>query len=219
MNSILINMSHPELRQKWKLIKSVRCLTLKRIGDELTLINWSLIWVLILKNNINHSHYLPDKHSGCVSISTSISECTYVGSIIHINVSASKSVLVDVTIGGVHMHGLVWFLCLMTYQPSWFIKYQSHRCRRTAVVLFNPWLGNKWIHTFPKGNSRKVNVITWLEFELVYLEVGAKLFDLYATRTPSYMHGCIYPIICQLLHCTKGINYHGIMMAPDQSKV
>ena len=29
-----------------------------------------------------------------------------------------------------------WFLCLLAYQPSWDIKYQIHRCRNTAVILF-----------------------------------------------------------------------------------
>ena len=32
-----------------------------------------------------------------------------------------------------------WFgLCLMVYQPSWVIQYQSHPCRRTAMILFKP---------------------------------------------------------------------------------
>ena len=35
---------------------------------------------------------------------------------------------------------LVWFLCLMAYQPSWLIEYQIHPCRRTDVVLFKPLL-------------------------------------------------------------------------------
>ena len=35
----------------------------------------------------------------------------------------------------------VWFLCLIIYQPSWVIKCQSHSCRKTAAVLFNPLLG------------------------------------------------------------------------------
>ena len=30
----------------------------------------------------------------------------------------------------------LWFLCLMSYQPSWVIKCQSGLCRRIAVVLF-----------------------------------------------------------------------------------
>ena len=32
------------------------------------------------------------------------------------------------------------FLCLMAYQPLWVIKYQSHPCKITAVILFNPEL-------------------------------------------------------------------------------
>ena len=33
---------------------------------------------------------------------------------------------------------LVWFHCLMAYQPSWFIKCQNYSHRRITVVLFNP---------------------------------------------------------------------------------
>ena len=45
----------------------------------------------------------------------------------------------------------------------------SYSCR-IVVVLSNPqlWKG----HTFPKGISPKVNVIAWLEFELVYYNVA-----------------------------------------------
>ena len=34
----------------------------------------------------------------------------------------------------------VWlsFFVSMAYQPSWVIQCQSHPCRRTVVVLFNP---------------------------------------------------------------------------------
>ena len=37
------------------------------------------------------------------------------------------------------MH-LVWFgfFCLMAYQLSWVIQYQSHTSGRTAVMIFNP---------------------------------------------------------------------------------
>ena len=43
---------------------------------------------------------------------------------------------------------------------------------RTLVVLFNPWLGDKGVHAFPKGINPKVNVIGRLEFELAYSDVG-----------------------------------------------
>ena len=33
---------------------------------------------------------------------------------------------------------LVWLLCLMAYQSSWVIYYQSHPWRRTAVIQFKP---------------------------------------------------------------------------------
>ena len=31
---------------------------------------------------------------------------------------------------------LGWFLCLMTYKPSWEIYCQSHTCRRIAVICY-----------------------------------------------------------------------------------
>ena len=34
------------------------------------------------------------------------------------------------------------------------------------MILFNPQLGEKGIHTFPEGVSLKMNLIAWLEFEL-----------------------------------------------------
>ena len=34
--------------------------------------------------------------------------------------------------------GLVWFLCLMAYQPFYVIKCRSYYPRRTVVILFNP---------------------------------------------------------------------------------
>ena len=56
---------------------------------------------------------------------------------------------------------MVWFLCLMAYQPFWVIQCQCYPCRRTTVILYNPKArGNKRAHAFPKGISLKVNVNT-----------------------------------------------------------
>ena len=43
--------------------------------------------------------------------------------------------------------------------------------QKTLVALFNPQLGDKEIHTFPKNINLKVNVIAPLEFELAYSDV------------------------------------------------
>ena len=54
-----------------------------------------------------------------------------------------------------------FFVCLMVYQPSWIIKFQSYPCRKTVMVLFKQQQrGIKGIHTFPRGISPKVNKIT-----------------------------------------------------------
>ena len=39
-------------------------------------------------------------------------------------------------------------------------------------------------HTFPKGVHSKVNVITWLEFELAYNDVIIQHFSNYAKEIP-----------------------------------
>ena len=59
----------------------------------------------------------------------------------------------------------------MTNQSSWFIKYQSYP-RGTVVVQFNPYLGDKRVHTFPRGTRSKVNLIAPVELELVYYDVA-----------------------------------------------
>ena len=53
---------------------------------------------------------------------------------------------------------MVWFLCLIAYQPSWVISWQSPTCRKTVVVIFNPSLGvDKDVHTPPKSINPKKN--------------------------------------------------------------
>ena len=42
----------------------------------------------------------------------------------------------------------------------------SHSCKRTVVVLFNSYRGDKVVHIFRKGINTRVNVIARLEFEL-----------------------------------------------------
>ena len=44
---------------------------------------------------------------------------------------------------------LVWFVCLMAYQPSWYILCESPPYTRTVDVLFNPQLGDKGLRNFP----------------------------------------------------------------------
>ena len=62
---------------------------------------------------------------------------------------------------------MIWFLCLMAYQPSWDIN--------TKAILLEEqhwhYLTLSWedmgFNTFPKGICPKVNVIARLEFELI----------------------------------------------------
>ena len=72
---------------------------------------------------------------------------------------------------------IVWFLCLLAYQPSWVILCKSHPCRRTAVVLFNPLLGGK-------GISPKVKMLVRLEFELALATTSRGLPTPWVRRDP-----------------------------------
>ena len=77
--------------------------------------------------------------------------------------------------------GLVWFLCLMAYQPLWVIQCQRHPCR-TVMVQFNPYLGGKWVHTFPKAIS--LNVIAWLKFKPAHYNIVVSYVGHYTMATP-----------------------------------
>ena len=57
------------------------------------------------------------------------------------------------------------FFLWMPYQPSWVISCQSDPCRRTGVVIFNPYMGRQWVSYF----SLNVNVRARLELELALL--------------------------------------------------
>ena len=50
---------------------------------------------------------------------------------------------------------LVWFLSLMAYQPSLVIYCQSHSCKRSVLVLFNPQLEDKEFIPFARVLVRK----------------------------------------------------------------
>ena len=59
----------------------------------------------------------------------------------------------------------------MTYQPSLKKYYQIDYCE------------NKGVHALSKGINPKVNVTTWLGFELAYYDVAVRHDNHYATRT------------------------------------
>ena len=59
--------------------------------------------------------------------------------------------------------GLVWFLCVMAYQPSWLSNAKATLVGRTVVVHIKRDYG---LHSFLKGFCPKVNVIERLDFEL-----------------------------------------------------
>ena len=72
---------------------------------------------------------------------------------------------------------MVWFLCLMAYQPS--------RVKTIFVgeqqwyYLTHSW-GDKGVHTTLKNICPKVNVIARLEFELAYYHVAVQHISHYA---------------------------------------
>ena len=80
--------------------------------------------------------------------------------------------------------GLVWFLCLMAYQPSLF--------NAKAILLEEQWwfcnLTHSWedkgVRNFPKGICPKVNITARLEFELACYDFVDHRFNHY---TPIYI--------------------------------
>ena len=79
--------------------------------------------------------------------------------------------------------GLAWFLCSMANQLSWVIQCKIHLFRRTGKAQFNPYLGDKCVHTYPKDISSKINVIVRLEFKLAYCNVTVSHVSHYDTET------------------------------------
>ena len=73
--------------------------------------------------------------------------------------------------------------CLMVYQPSWVILCQIHPSKRTVVILFNPYLRYKGVHTFPKSIYPKVNAVRRLDFEFVYYDLAVQRFKHFTTWT------------------------------------
>ena len=57
-----------------------------------------------------------------------------------------------------------------------------------CYYLTHSW-EDKGVHTFPMGICPKVNVITRLEFELVYYDFAVHRFNHYTTRTPPPRRG------------------------------
>ena len=51
-------------------------------------------------------------------------------------------------------------------------EHSNHYANGLVVLLFNPLLGDKAVHAFPKGISLKVNIIAQLEFELTHYDVA-----------------------------------------------
>ena len=77
------------------------------------------------------------------------------------------------------------FLFLKAYQPLSDIQYKKILWM-TIVLLFKPYLGNKGLHTFPKGISPKMNVIARLEFEFASYNVTVQHVNYYTVGTYCY---------------------------------
>ena len=56
----------------------------------------------------------------------------------------------------------------MAYQLLWVILIPKNS---NDTILTHSW-GDKWVHTFPKGISLKMNLIARLEFEFAYYDVA-----------------------------------------------
>ena len=67
--------------------------------------------------------------------------------------------------------GLVWFVCLMAYQP---LEVNNAKAipleEQSWYYLTHSW-EDKGVHTFPKGICLKVNIIARLEYELTYYDL------------------------------------------------
>ena len=75
---------------------------------------------------------------------------------------------------------LVWFLCLMVYQPLWVIQCQNHSSQRTIVVIFNLWL---WClvglylskgYLFKTDHNKTTGVQTFLQSSMVWFGFVAR---------------------------------------------
>ena len=77
----------------------------------------------------------------------------------------------------VNVISFVWFS--LFHGISTFVGYLMPKSPlyKIVVVLFNPHLGDKGVHSFPEGISPKVNVIERLEFELVYFKAAIQHFN------------------------------------------
>ena len=68
--------------------------------------------------------------------------------------------------------GLVWFLSLLAYQPSWVSQCQAILIEKQLWYFLTHSYRDKRVHTFRKGISPKVNVIVRLENEIVFYDVA-----------------------------------------------
>ena len=108
------------------------------------------------------------------------------------------------------MIGLVWFLCLMAYQPSWVINAKAiFPEEQRWCYLTHSW-GDNGVHTFPNGICLKVNVIVRLEFELAttipqssVLTITPQGHSPVSMRTLVRVHQYILIIIPHLINYDK----------------
>ena len=57
------------------------------------------------------------------------------------------------------------------------------------MILLTPSWANKGVHTSAKCIRPKVNIIAWLDFELVYFEAAVQHFNHYITATSPNLFG------------------------------
>ena len=83
-----------------------------------------------------------------------------------------------------HISTTLFCFVLWHINLCWLFNANTFSSKNSSGNTFNPWMGDKGIHTFPKGICPKVNVIAWQDFELTNYDSAVHPFNHYTTRTP-----------------------------------
>ena len=75
------------------------------------------------------------------------------------------------------------FLVSRAIQLSWVIWFHSNPCWKTAVILFNPSLGDKWVQAFSKVIRPKLNIIARVELGVTHFKAAVQCVSHFTTQT------------------------------------
>ena len=91
-----------------------------------------------------------------------------------------------------------YFLILRWFSFNFFVRWHINLCRlfnAKSILVEEQCLyyfaHSQGFHAFSKGINQKVNVITWLGFELAYFEATDQHFSHYTMRTASLTFGTL----------------------------